>query len=477
MTTLFKRVGAAWLLGLLALSLWALGQQPPALAGGPVTFTLSVKSASLRAGPSYNARRAYSIFQGQTLTVNARSTDSIWIRLDYPGASDGATWIAAGAGTVAGDLNTLPIVEVAITADAVAPTTQPVTSNTTTPSTPASTSTTVISGQYTVNTRSIFARSQPNVQGSERVASLFKGQTFTILAQNADKTWTLLDLGAGVQGWIPTAYGTITYTTVTNTTVTTVNTNPATGGGSGQPSNIMPTGVLPTVSGNARAIYQRGLSAGTNPRAFSKVGDCQSVAPYYLVPFDKGEYRLGSSYAYLQETINQFGGMFGRESLAARDGMNVKSVLDPLWANPRLCQAGESPLACELRLNRPSIVLVSLGTNGSWQTNEEYEGYMRQILDYIIAQGAVPILSTKADNLEGGDRFNQIVLKLAGEYDVPLWHFQLAAQTLPNNGIVDSYHLGWGQLFFDLPTGLSRGWQVRNLTALQALDAVWKNSR
>jgi len=90
----------------------------------------------------------------------------------------------------------------------------------------------------------------------------------------------------------------------------------------------------------------------------------------------------------------------------------------------------------------------------------------------------VPILSTKADNLEGDGRFNSIVVRLAGEYDVPLWNFQLAVQGLPNSGLTeDNFHLVWGPSTFTSPADVQSGWQWRNLTALQALDAVWRAVR
>jgi hypothetical protein len=231
---------------------------------------------------------------------------------------------------------------------------------------------------------------------------------------------------------------------------------------------------LPRVSASARDIYQRGLALGNNPRAFSKIGDCNSVAPYYLAPFDKGEYRLGQTYAYLQPAITHFAGSFGRDGMTARDGLNTASVFDSLWANPSLCQRGETPLACEVRVNRPSLAIVSLGTNGSWQTDQEYESNMRRILDYLIERGVLPILSTKADNLEGGDRFNLIVARLAGEYELPLWDFALAARGLPGSGLADAYHLTWGQAFYDTSPTPLLGWQMRNLTALQSLETVWQ---
>ncbi len=101
---------------------------------------------------------------------------------------------------------------------------------------------------------------------------------------------------------------------------------------------------------------------------------------------------------------------------------------------------------------------------------------MRAILDYLIAEGVVPILSTKADNLEGDGSINATIVRLAQEYDVPLWNFWLAVQPLPDHGLQpDGAHITWGPNQFDDPLSLERGWPIRNLTALQVLDAVWRS--
>src|SRR6185369_14327369 len=105
-----------------------------------------------------------------------------------------------------------------------------------------------------------------------------------------------------------------------------------------------------------------GLALGNDPHAFSKIGDCNSTTPFFLAPFDKGEYALGG-YASLQGAINNFAGSFDRDGAAAHDGLNTDSIFDSTWADPNLCEASETPVACELRIHRPSIVFVSLGTN------------------------------------------------------------------------------------------------------------------
>ena len=235
--------------------------------------------------------------------------------------------------------------------------------------------------------------------------------------------------------------------------------------------------VVPTVSANVRAIYKAGLADGTDPSNFSKAGDCQNIPTYFLSVFDHpDQYTLGPDYKYLQETIDHFSGSFSRESVATAGGMNVASVLSHYWANKELCESGESPLACELRLNNPSIVLISM--EESWGSNnkvENYEKYMRIIIETVIESGAVPILATKADNLEGDNLINQAIARLAYEYDIPLWNFWAAVQPLPSHGLLeDGFHLTHGLNDFSESRNLKQAWPVRNLTALQVIDAIWR---
>ena len=235
--------------------------------------------------------------------------------------------------------------------------------------------------------------------------------------------------------------------------------------------------IIPTVSANAKAIFETGLENGTDPAHFSKAGDCQNITTYFLSIFDDpDQYTLGPDYDYLQEAIDHFAGSFSRESIATAGGMNVASVLSHYWANKDLCESGESPLACELRLNNPSIVLISMEeTWGSNNKVENYEKYMRVIIETVIDSGAVPILATKADNLEGDHLINQAIARLAYEYDIPLWNFWAAVQPLPGHGLLeDGFHLTHGLNDFSEARNLKQAWPIRNLTALQVIDAVWR---
>ena len=233
--------------------------------------------------------------------------------------------------------------------------------------------------------------------------------------------------------------------------------------------------VIPTVSDRARAIYQSGLSQRNLVHAFSKIGDCESQAVWYLTDFDHGPnaYSLGP-YGYLQSVIDYFPGSFARISAAAKASFNAASLMNPMWADHSVCQPDESPLACEVRIWRPSLALVMLGTNDSPRP-ADFEGNLRKVLDYLVSRGVLPVLATKADNLEGDGSINATIARLAAEYDIPLWNYWRAMQPLPNHGLLaDGAHLTNGPNHFGDPKALQSGWAVRNLTALQTLEAVWQ---
>jgi hypothetical protein len=232
---------------------------------------------------------------------------------------------------------------------------------------------------------------------------------------------------------------------------------------------------VPTeISDSMRAVYEHGLELGNDPTHFSMIGDCQNVSSYFLAMFDHpDEFRLGGDYAYLQPTIDYYQKSFSRKSLAVKGGFNVAAILSPLRADPKSCNQNESPLDCELRTWKPSIVFVSMETWWSEKPEEEYDKYMRRVIDRILETGAVPILATKADNLEGDHGINATIAQIAYDYDIPLWNFWAAVQSLPNHGLSsDHFHLTFARSFFDDRVRMKSAWPWRNLTALQALDVV-----
>ena len=231
-----------------------------------------------------------------------------------------------------------------------------------------------------------------------------------------------------------------------------------------------------SISDQMRTLYQLGLELGNDPTHFSIIGDCQNVSTYFLSAFDNpDDFSLGSEYAYLQSTIDYYHGSYSRTSLAVKGGFNAAAVISPLRSDPKSCNPNESPLDCELRVWNPSIVIVSMETWWSEKPAEEYDKYMRRVLDRIIETGAVPIIATKADNLEGDHSINATIAQIAHEYDIPLWNFWLAVQPLADHGLTgDGFHLTFARNFFDDRARMKSAWPWRNLTALQTLDAVHK---
>ena len=223
----------------------------------------------------------------------------------------------------------------------------------------------------------------------------------------------------------------------------------------------------------AREIYQHGLELGNRPEAFSKIGDSTIETPLFLSRFDEGPYQLGE-YEYLADVIGHYAGSFSRDSAAVRIGLHSWTAMDPMWSDKSICSSGESPVVCELRLQRPSVVIIRVGAND--QVGGGYfRGHVEAILNYVIEQGVVPILSTRPYP-GGGDANNQVLHQLAEDYDVPLWDFERVAATLPGAGLEgDAVHLtSFYAHDYTLPEALRRGHGLQNLTALIALDRVWR---
>lgn len=233
---------------------------------------------------------------------------------------------------------------------------------------------------------------------------------------------------------------------------------------------VMPPQTIATV----RMIYGVGQAFKRNPQAFSKLGDSTIENPFFLARFDNTEYNLGN-YSYLQTAIDTFHGSFARDSVAVRRGLHSWSVYDPMWADTTQCNIGETMLLCEIRLNNPIMLIIKLGSNDVG-VPEQFETNMRHLVVDTTMQGVIPILSTKADRHEGSNANNDLIRKLAAEYNVPLWDFDLLASTLDGHGLApDDVHLTTFYAHdWRLPESLTRGYGLMNLTGLMALDTVWR---
>ncbi|MRR28810.1 hypothetical protein EG834_00385 [bacterium] len=253
------------------------------------------------------------------------------------------------------------------------------------------------------------------------------------------------------------------------------------------PASWLALPIIPELSPAMLEVYNRGLSSGRDPHRFSKIGDCQNIPTYFLAMFDGGTYSLGDEYAYLQPTIDYFAGSWGRKSLAVKGGLNIIAVQNTMWTpvveqyakKEGVCKDGETPLICELRDNNPSFAIISM--EESWDGSlDMYDKYMRQIIDYVLSLDIVPILATRSEILTQERQINDMVVKIAEDYDLPLWNFGAAAAKLPNAGLrEDGFHLTPNDddkpqphAMFDDAEKMQYGWTWRNLTALQTMHSI-----
>lgn len=252
------------------------------------------------------------------------------------------------------------------------------------------------------------------------------------------------------------------------------------------------SGYISGIGGGAHEIYVRGQSLGNRVNVFSKVGDSLTAGGYFLNAIGWGDYNL-RDYAYLAPVVGNFlsgtardSNSFSNTSLAAGNGWATSDVLDPSRANAAFCQPGETPLACEYRVVKPVVALVQFGTNDMARLDiGTYQANLHRIVEISREMGVIPILFTIPPRWGFPDAekaINQVIISTGRAYGVPVVDYAAAMATLPNNGLsADNVHPSWvppdadfGNSADFLPENLRYGYTMKNLLALQALDAVWR---
>lgn len=180
-------------------------------------------------------------------------------------------------------------------------------------------------------------------------------------------------------------------------------------------------------------VYEYGLANGNDPHAFSILGDCHSLPEVFLGVYDTEPANVQSLDENLQETVAQFQGSFDRYSPTVVLGSTEGALLWAEWNENEegYCLDNELPIDCEIRYHNPSIAFIRLGTH--WETRNE--DYLRILIEKLLENGTVPIITTKADNREQDERINQNLINLAVEYDLPVWNFWASVQDLPDKGL------------------------------------------
>jgi hypothetical protein len=225
--------------------------------------------------------------------------------------------------------------------------------------------------------------------------------------------------------------------------------------------------VVPFVSQNAVNIWEKGIKAGNDAHAFSVLGDCHSAPNVLFGRFADTAYRDDPAYRPYRKTLKYYQASWDRTFVTVANGMSVASALNPLWSRSPACKPGETPLQCELRVHKPGILIISLGTNWGGRSPDEFEDYLRQIVDIALKAHVLPIIATKGDPSGPNNPLNERMVKVAYDYDIPLWNFWAAIQDLPDQGLKP-----WdrGGIYLS-----EAAWVVKRDTGLMVLDAVRKS--
>jgi uncharacterized protein YraI len=242
--------------------------------------------------------------------------------------------------------------------------------------------------------------------------------------------------------------------------------------------------VIPNISGNAVAIYRRGIEQGRDSQHFIQIGDSNSASQAYLGLLGQGNYTLGS-YGYLQSTIEFFasGGInsFRDKQQTAQSGNLTTTIVDPIFADPRYCPS-TAPIDCEINRTNPSIAIIYLGA-ADRQTidHDSYYNAMRSIVDRLVANNVLPILTLmptkphpQRTELKGME-FNMIMLEIARQYDIPVINMWAAVRNLPENGMQnDLLHFTYsGNAYLNFAGGENQwGYTRWNLEVLKTLYAI-----
>ncbi len=354
---------------------------------------------------------------------------------------------------------------------------------------PAYTNTPEANAQVAAGRGGLRLRNAPGADGNVQ-DHLTELSPLTIVGRTADSAWLQVVTDGGVRGWVAAAYLDI------NADLSAVPITAEVVAPTGEPTAVAAAGarVVSGVTSRSRQIFLEGQALGNRANVFSTVGDSLTDAYFFLHPFADGTYDL-AGYGYLAPVLSYFSGgqvrgvsPFANRSMASFGGWDTSHVLTPGLlpghAAAGSCLPDETPLVCEYRVARPALALIMFGTNDmNYLSFDAFYANLTRIVEMSTAMGVIPVLSTIPDQAgREADvaRFNRAITNIARSHDTPLWDYWAAMQPLPNAGLSeDGIHpsVPTGESYASAvftPGNLAYGFTVRNLTALQVLDAIWR---
>ncbi|MBN1202358.1 MAG: SGNH/GDSL hydrolase family protein, partial [Anaerolineae bacterium] len=244
--------------------------------------------------------------------------------------------------------------------------------------------------------------------------------------------------------------------------------------------------VLKTV----RAIYRQGMGmpAPVNPGIFSVAGD---LPPAQFL-FDLGDGSanfadlpdaadLDNLVFYFTSTPLPVGGNSFTDggSLSTNLNWTARDLVRPASADPAVCQGGESPLACELRVNRPAVVFIFVGRNDilTGAPIGRFETDLDVIIQTCFEQGVIPVLTTIPGDpaaVPALQEYNTVIVETANAYNIPLLNVWRVVANRSVPVLPDLTLTGPGDVFTS-DALKAHGAPLRNLIALRQLAQLMIN--
>jgi hypothetical protein len=320
-----------------------------------------------------------------------------------------------------------------------------------------------------------YFRSAPSVN-APTLAPLVQGTSFSVIGRTEDNQWLALS-APNFTGWLPAGFGDVTgdlaQVPVVKQTLPPFAKN----------ANGQAVADWIKLGPRAKALYQQAIKSGRDGRVFTIAGDSNSTWQRNIGRIAAGNFSF-AGINHLRNVVARFDSSFARVSAAVGGGFRAADMFDPAMSHARskACRPDEGMFPCELRLSNASIVFIQLGTGDKFVWRD-FEANLRRMIDYALANNVLPVLVTKADDLEsiqGGASFNFIndtLRKLAAEHQLPLDDFHAASRTLPavpNPELPKrpftqyGLHDEWGY-YFHLTDD---GYALRVKSTLMMLDAV-----
>lgn len=234
--------------GVLAVALLAIGlfmAQPTSAQSA--TAVVNTGALNVRSGPSADFSVVDVVYQGQVLTMIARTTDNSWVFVRTPNTVDG--WVNAQFIVPSVPISTLPII------GAITPTPTPLPTNT---PVPGATPVNPIANVAVVNTGALNVRSGP-APTFTILTTVYQGDTLGMLGRNGDGSWIYIVTTTNVVGWVNAKY-VIPSTPIADLPIVTAVTPTAT-----PPPGVTPTAAPPTAVPSSAVVISGALNVRSGP--------------------------------------------------------------------------------------------------------------------------------------------------------------------------------------------------------------------